>query len=310
MTGRMGLAMAFLRTSRANLLVGSLGHAMLGLLLGATTIDSLFSPIVVAYVMMHYSIAFVACNVNCLYDYDVDRLHKRYMSDAVDALGTQKLKVIIIWWLTVAVILISYFAFEGLLLTTMAAIFGLVAALTYSVEPVRIKRRGKFSQLPIFLGLYVMPILGGWFVFRTDATLTLVMFVVGYALMNEGFTIVNMVEDYSEDKEKDIYTWAHTFGVGKCMKAAYVFSLSGVLCILAMLLSFPIPLTRDIQFLTILLSLVSLFLILLAASEVRQVGRASDAKRCAKRYGPSLQRWFIMTRYPLMFTALSFLLLN
>ena len=54
--------------------------------------------------------------------------------------------------------------------------------------------------------------------------------------MNEGFTLVNVCEDYDEDKEEGIRTWAHIFGIRRTILIAVLFSFSGVISIAALTL--------------------------------------------------------------------------
>ncbi|MCD6468756.1 MAG: UbiA prenyltransferase family protein [Thermoplasmata archaeon] len=306
---RQSKLQAFFEVSRANLLLASIGHATIGLFLGAGSLNALFNIIVPLYIALHYSIALLACNINCLYDYDVDKRYKRYMSDSVDMLGRGRLKVFISAEFAAATLLITFFFNTGRFFTGVAAVFGVLAAIVYSAEPFRVKKRGFLSPLPILFGLYMLPLFGGWFVFKDSLSIPFLVFVVGYALMNEGFTLVNMCEDYSEDKVEGIRTWAHVFGLKKTLKLASFFSFSGLLCVLSLAYILYVGFTGySYSGLPAFLSLVfTAVLILKAGLEVNQVRYGSDLEARAKLYGKRLQRWFMMTRYPLMLTT--FLLL-
>ena len=295
---------AFLEVSRANLLLASIGHATLGMFLAAASFADLLYLKVPLFIALHFSIAFLACNVNCLYDHDVDKKYKIYMSDSVDVLGKSTLKWMILGWFSLATLLIAVFVYWGLLATASMAILGVFAAVSYSAEPLRIKRRGAASQFPIFIGLYVLPILGGWFVFRAALEPFFVVFLVGYALMNEGFTLVNMCEDTAEDREAGIRTWAHILGLKRSLYLAYIFSLSGILCVVAFIYKIYATSSGPISLLTLGALLLTAVLIIWAGFEVGQALHGDDLEGNAKRYGKNLQKWFIMTRYPLILTAL------
>ncbi|MEF8848157.1 MAG: hypothetical protein V5A68_03390, partial [Candidatus Thermoplasmatota archaeon] len=49
---------------------------------------------------------------------------------------------------------------------------------------------------------------------------------------------------------------------------------------------------------------ITTLLIIKAALEVRQVSFGQDLEQNAKVYGVRLQRWFMMTRYPLIITSI------
>lgn len=300
---------AFLQVSRANLLLASIGHATLGMFLAAGSLSNLFSLEAGFFIILHYNIALFGCNVNSYFDYDVDRLYKNYMADGVDIIGRSTLRLFIIIEGIIALFLIMMFFYLGYVIVSLLALIGLVGALLYSAEPVRIKKHGLLSPIPVLI-LYSFPLFGGWFLFQSSLSLVFVVFVIGYMLMNEGFTLVNTCEDYTEDNKKGIVTWAHIFGLQKTLLAAFVFSLSGLLCVVSLgivlfqkfqdssLLSFP----------AVICLFFTVLLIGKASFEVRNVSLGDDLEERAKRYGVRLQRWFMMTRYPLMITAFLILL--
>jgi 4-hydroxybenzoate polyprenyltransferase len=297
---------AFLELSRANLLVATIGHATLGLFLGAESIESLLYIGVMLFIMLHYSIAFLACNVNCLYDYEVDRRYKRYLSSSVDTLGKDTLKHIVVFEFFIALALIVCFLYLGHYVTSIAAIVAVFVAISYSAEPFRVKKRGLASPLPVMI-LYMLPLIGGWFIFKDFLDISFLIFLIGYALMNEGFTLVNVCEDYHEDQDVGIRTWSHIFGLKKTLTLAYVFALLGILCVIVLWYKLCIVfdgLKTIPAFVSLLFATV---LILKAAFEVGQARLGKNLEMQAKTYGKKLQKWFIMTRYPLM--AASFLLL-
>jgi 4-hydroxybenzoate polyprenyltransferase len=298
---------AFLRISRANLLMASIGHATLGLFLGAGSLEDLIYVGVPLYILLHYSIAFLACNVNCLYDYEVDKRYKRYMSDSVDIFGKKSLKTMIFIEIFGALILIGYFFLAGHFIAATAGLIGIFGALAYSAEPIRIKKRGFASPMPILL-LYTLPLIGGWFIYKDTLEMYFVIFLVGYVLMNEGYTLVNMCEDYSEDKEEGISTWAHIFGLKDTLKLAYVFAICGILSGLGLGIKFFQNFSGVYSIPAFISILFASILIFQAAMEVGWVRKGKDLKKSSKRYGKRLQRWFMMTRYPLMAATILLLL--
>jgi len=297
---------AFFHISRGNLLLASIGHATLGMLLAAGTLSNLVRIETGLYILLHYIIALFGCNINSLSDYEVDKLYKRYMADSVDIIGKSAIKYIIILEGIIAITLIIVFILFGYFLVALLAVIGFLGAFFYSAEPVRIKKHGLISPIPVLI-LYTFPLFGGWFLFRSELTWYFILFVVGYMLLNEGFTLVNTSEDYTEDKKRNIKTWAHLFGLKKTLIISFWFSLAGLLCVIAMGL---LVLDQDslIKIISSLSIIGSAVLIIKASFEVREVYRGEDLERRAKLYGVRLQRWFMMTRYPLMISAFLLLL--
>lgn len=298
---------AFLVVSRANLLLASIGHATLGLFLGALSFQNLITVEVPLYIALHYSIAFFACNINCYFDYEVDKKYKKYMSGSIDILHKHTLRTILVIEFLIALFLIVLFLLLGHHITGIAALIGLFGAYIYSAEPIRIKKRGVGSPLPILL-LYTLPLLGGWFIFQDSLSVIFIIFIIGYVLMNEGFTLVNMCEDYSEDKSEGIRTWAHTFGLKNTLKVAFLFSMSGLLCVAAIGLVLYNKFHDITKIPALVMVGISTLLIIKAGAEVRQVYLGENLEQQSKLYGVRLQKWFMMTRYPLMITTFLLLL--
>jgi len=293
----------FLKISRANIQVASLPTAILGILLGITNVGILSNLSVIIYVILFFVSLTFACNLNCLCDLNVDEKYKTYMSNAVKSIGVRNIKIILVLELIIIFSLIFYLFLEGYVFTSLISLLGLFFGISYSMEPFRIKKRGILSPLPVLIGLYTLPILGGWFLFNNSLPPHILLFVVGYALMNEGFTLVNTCEDYSEDKEEGIRTWAHVFGLEKTLLIAFIFSIAGILCLIPFLVRL-----NSISPISYLMIIISFFGIMCASKEVYLVRNDNNLEESAKKYAPKMRTWFMMTRYPLLFTTLSLFL--
>ena len=126
--------------------------------------------------------------------------------------------------------------------------------------------------------------------------------------MNEGFTLVNMCEDYEEDKIEHIITWAHRIGIKRTIKIAVLFSLLGLLCVFSLLLKLNDYILNLRSFVFFALVLFTSGLIVKATYEVYEILTYDDLIQATKIYGTRLQRWFLITRYPLIFSALVLLI--
>jgi 4-hydroxybenzoate polyprenyltransferase len=186
------------------------------------------------------------------------------------------------------------------------ALFGVLSATIYSVPPFRVKTRGILSPIPVIVGLYSLPILGGWFLVTTTFPFYTIMFLFGYAFMNEGFTLVNTCEDYQEDKEAGIKTWAHVLGLQHTLNLSFLFSILGYLCILALIIkTFLLSLTSNIKIIFIILLIILCFsTISISAHDIWKIMREDDKEVASKIYAKKMLQWFLITRYPLLLFAL------
>jgi len=294
----------FLTISRANIQVATIPHALLGIFLAAATLEDITTIDNLLYVILYFVLITFACNVNCLYDIDVDKHYKVSLYRGVISLGIKNVKMLTVLEEIMAIFLIFFLYISGYMVTAILSLLGLLAGLGYSAHPFRVKAKGFFSPFPTFIGLYMLPLFGGWFMVRDYLTFPFILFVVGYALMNEGFTLVNMCEDYSEDKKEGIRTWAHLFGIKNTLHIAFAFSLGGLLCIF--------PLADTVfsgsvgEWDMVSLFFVAIFLIALftSVSDVWKSFRGHDLQYSSKKYARKMPLWFMATRYPLLLSAL------
>ena len=235
------------------------------------------------------------------------------MSQGVETLGKDTVKGILVVEGALILLIISYFFYLGYIVTALLALSGLMAGYIYSAEPVRIKKRGFWSPFPVLLGLYTLPVLGGWFVFRSSLSLFIIIFTLGYALLNEGITLVNTCEDYREDKEEGIKTWAHIFKMKNTMQLAYIFTFfGGLVAVLGVLLkpmmigSTPYNVYSSAIF--IVLGVVNTLVILKTTGDIYKAFKKDDIESSCKKAAKNMPKWFISTRYPLLILVLMFLM--
>ncbi|MEF8836065.1 MAG: UbiA family prenyltransferase [Candidatus Thermoplasmatota archaeon] len=300
---------SFLIISRAKIQLGTPPHPLLGLILGATTLSQFFSSISLVYLALYFLLITFACNINCLYDVKIDEKYKEHMSNAVRTLGKDKVKVFIIFEAVAILGLVSFLLYRGYYITSLLSLSGLTFGYIYSAEPIRVKKRGFFSPLPVLIGLYTLPVLGGWFIFQNTLSLYIVVFCVGYALLNEGITLVNTCEDYKEDMEEGIKTWAHIFNMKNTMRLAFIFTtFGGLLAIIGVILK---PLNMGWTFystyssiLFIMMGIINTIMILRIGGGIYEAGSKEDLEKSCKSAAKNMPKWFISSRYPLVIMTL------
>lgn len=290
----------FLVISRAPLLVGSIANPLVGSALGAGSLASFLSMPVLVYFVLYYLLIVFACNINCLFDVKVDGKYKRYMSEATRSFGLGNLKAVLVLEF-LAILYLFYWLFSGgFYLTAALSVIGFLFGFSYSAEPLRLKKRGLWSPFPVLIGLYTLPVLAGWFLFQNSIPLYFAVFVAGYALINEGITLVNTVEDHSEDRKEGIRTWSHLLGMGNTLRIAAVFSVLGLGTVVSLSVNF-----MEMSFVSIGLLILSTLTILVVARQVNKVRRAGDLERSAKTHAKRMPKWFVMVRFPLLFLVVS-----
>lgn len=287
----------FFTISRAKIQIATLSNSMLGIFL-AFKINSINLIDFLIYIFLSILLTTFASNINCFYDVDVDKHYKIELAKAIEEIGIRRVKKIIIAETLLALLLIFYFLMKDLIITSFLALLGLFLGYAYSAPPLRIKARGIASPLPVLIGLYMLPILGGWFLIRNDFPLYLIIFVIGYAFMNEGFVLINTCEDYEEDRKEGIKTWAHVFGLRNTIRIAFLFSLLGFLCLYPFITFFN-------NFLLLIFLLIFSFALSFSSYDIYKLSKSRNLMIETKKYAKKMPLWFSMTRYPLLFAIIS-----
>lgn len=304
----------FLIISRANIQIASLPTALIGPVLAAGELPELWDVGLLLFVALFFVVLTFACNLNCLADAEVDELHKRAMSGAVRSMGRARLRRILaaeaLMAFTIAAAL-GVVKKEGALVMAAGALAGLGLALIYSAPPFRVKGRGWLSPLPVMLGLYALPPLGGWYLVGGRLGGAIIVFALGYALLMEGLTIVNTCEDHPEDRSAGIRTLAHAFGIRRTLVlGAGLTGAGGMITLVAVLLiadgaggrkDWPGP---AILGLVAALSVFYAVSVVSAVRVLRGLSRAEDPAAECKLHAQLMPVWFLKTRYPLLFIAL------
>lgn len=292
--------------SRANIQVASLPTATLGVLLAAKSQAEILDLSVILYIIIFFTILTYSCQINCLNDLEVDEKYKKYLSNAVKSLGVPTLKALMTTELLIAGIIILFLCFLKKNIIYSLAFLGVISGYAYSAPPLRVKKRGILSPLPVMFGLYFLPIIAGWFIVNGQLSVYIIIFGLGYALIMQGITFINTCEDFEEDKTSGIRTLAHVLGIKKILYLGSVFVFVGGFIDVG-LISYKIkPATIGIiPFITVLvLSAFFIGTILRIAKNLYFLGKSNNALVLCKKYAVKMPMWFLTTRYPLFFICL------
>jgi 4-hydroxybenzoate polyprenyltransferase len=293
--------------SRANIQIASLPTAALGIILAAKNWGDIFNLPVLLYIILFFIILTYSCNINCLNDLEVDEKHKNYLSNAVKSIGIPKLKILMTIELVIAGIIIISLCVLKKEIIYLLAFLGIICGYIYSAPPFRIKKRGILSPLPVALGLYFLPIIAGGFIVANQLSSFIMLFGIGYALVMQGITFINTCEDYEEDRASGIRTLAHVLGVRKTLLLGFIFVLTGGFIDLALILFFKINL-QNINIASLLLIFVLIIFFLVSIIDIgKNLYLTSIAKNpfaLSKKEAVKMRKWFVSTRYPLLFISL------
>ncbi|NHI92289.1 MAG: hypothetical protein EAX96_07275 [Candidatus Lokiarchaeota archaeon] len=296
----------FLIVSRANIQIGTIPNAMLGIFLGISHITQ-FNIFSLLYCILYFVSITFACNLNCYFDVDVDKLYKKQMYEATMNIGSKNMKIIMISELSIILIISTIFLIFQFYITTILIIIGTIFSIIYSVKPIRIKARGIWSPIPVMLGLYMIPVLGGYFLYPLMLNFFyFILFVIGYTFFNEGIILINTCEDFAEDKERGIHTWAHIMGLKNTLNIAFIFTIFGTL--LANITLFIILMISNFYsiyfYITLSVVIVSFLTSIITSKDIFEITKKSNFELAAKQSAPKMPKWFMITRYPLMLIAL------
>jgi 4-hydroxybenzoate polyprenyltransferase len=297
----------FLIVSRANIQIASLPTAALGVALAAKNWTDIFNLSVILYIILFFVILTYSCNINCLNDLEVDEKHKYYLSNAVKSIGIPKLKILMTTELIIAGIIIISLCILKKEIIYLLAFLGITCGYIYSAPPLRIKKRGILSPLPVTFGLYFLPIIAGWFIITNQISIFIILFGMGYALIMQGITFINTCEDYKEDRISGIRTFAHVLGIRKTLLFGSILVFIGGVADLVLLLFYKINLHNIKTTPSILaLMLIIFFLgsIINISKNLYLVGISKDPFALSKKEAAKMRIWFLTTRYPLLFISL------
>ena len=296
----------FLIISRANIQIASLPTAALGVALAAKSWSDILNLPVLLYIILFFVILTYSCNINCLNDLEVDEKHKNYLSHAVKSIGIPKLKFLMAAELLIAGIIIISLCILKKEIIYLLAFLGIVCGYVYSAPPLRIKKRGILSPLPVAFGLYLLPIIAGWFIVTNQLSAFIILFGIGYALIMQGIVFINTCEDYKEDRISGIRTLAHVLGIRKTLLLGSIFVLIGGIANLVLILIFKINL-YDIKAISLISSLILIIFffgsIINISRRLYDISISRNPAALSKREAFKMRKWFLTTRYPLFFIS-------
>ena len=296
----------FLIVSRGNIQIASLPTATLGILLAAKNWKDIFNLPVLLYILLFFIVLTYSCNINCLSDLGVDEKYKKYLSDAVKSLGISKLRILMTIELLAASTIIIFLCLLKKEIIYLLAILSIICGHIYSAPPLRIKKRGILSPLPVMFGLYFLPIIAGGFIITNKLSAFIILFGLGYALIMQGIIFINTCEDYEEDKISGIRTLAHVYGIKKVLFLGSIFvSVGGFIDLILICYKIKLNSIKIMPFMFILiLGIFFLISVVNISKNLYFMSLSKDPSKLCKKNAGKMPKWFLKTRYPLFFISL------
>ena len=196
--------------------------------------------------------------LNCLADRDLDSIYKPHLTQAVDAIGTQGVIGQAIISALGALGFTSHIAWmTGRWALVPMAIIGLVVAWAYSVEPVRLKRRGAWQLLFYWLGLFLAPMTFAACLFANQPALEVLVVCAAFAFVQTGVILVNTAEDFPEDRQMNVRTAVIALGLRRGIYVASWLAAGGSVLLVTSLIWIVVSEPRSVWQMCTLLPLLA-----------------------------------------------------
>lgn len=206
--------------SRVEFLLPNLGSLIMGLAWGARPPLGLFDGftlIVLSFSIINIS-SLIGAQANALFDYELDLkdYRKKELVQALNSLGHEKVKIILIIEFLVTFALVSIFAMiyqKWSLLPLWIA--GVSLGVVYSAPPLRLKARSWIAPISLMIVLAICPVLFAFYAFTFEINLFFLLALGGLALTIYGVIIPTELRDYFGDKAMNIQTFTVSLGLSR-----------------------------------------------------------------------------------------------
>jgi 4-hydroxybenzoate polyprenyltransferase len=221
--------------SRIEFILPNLGSLIMGLAWGASPPLSLIDGlllVVLSFSVINFS-SLIGAQANALYDYELDLKdeRKKELVKALDSIGHNKVKVVLVIEFTVTLVLVSLSAFvyqKWLLLPLW--LVGIFLGIFYSAPPLRLKARSWIAPITQMIVLAICPVLFAFYTFTFEINMLFLLALVGLVLTVYGVIIPTEIRDYFGDKAMNIQTFTVRIGLSRSALLGIVLLSVGSLC--------------------------------------------------------------------------------
>lgn len=250
----------------------------------------------------------VGSSLNCLSDYEVDRLdagRKARLAAAVDRAGVRPLFVVNLVEIAAATLASFWLAYRfGKPLLAFFWLAGLAVACLYSFEPFRLKRRTFLNPLALSVIVYAAPLLFVYHLLSPAWNAFDVTLLVVYCFQMVPMFLADELSDHDEDKAGGVNNPCVVYGrVAACRLAIAVYAFS---CTASLVLFAAQPVTWNLTGAFFLLHSVFLYVwVIREFLKLDRVSRAIEAAGSAAEREGLTQELKAFSRTPAWLAATS-----
>ena len=302
---------AFLVVSRVEFMVMGIPVIAISALLAASGPNDLLGDGAVRLGLLTavwYLAYWISSQVNCLADYELDKIYKSRLPRSIDILkGPRTIWSMITLETVVASAIVVYLAESesrvGLVVLWVVGLF-LIAA--YSLEPLRFKRRGFLNLITLSLILYFLPSLYIYYAMAPQVKILPLLALLGFSTQMIGLLLVNQIEDYHEDKQMNVLTSTVRWGLKKASLVSLSFT---AVMSLVLLVVFSILARTPYAFVGVAVMLVAYAATLryhfklFEAATSWEATHAQAAAQRVRQLAAQVPLWFFVAGMPLVLVA-------
>jgi 4-hydroxybenzoate polyprenyltransferase len=302
---------AFLVVSRVEFMVMGIPVIAISALLAASHPNDLMGDGAVRLVLLSavwYLAYWICSQVNCIADYELDKIYKNRLPRAIDILngpGTVWLMIVVETVLASTIVVYLAISESRIGLVVLWAV-GLFLVGAYSLEPLRFKRRGFLNLVTLSLILYLLPALYIYYAMAPHMKILPLLAILGFSTQMIGLLLVNQIEDYHEDKEMNVLTSTVRWGLKKASSVALLFT---AVMSVVLLVVFSILARNPYAFVGVAVMLVAYAATLryhfklFEAATSWEATQARAAAQRVRRLAARVPLWFFVAGMPLVVVA-------
>ena len=302
---------AFLLVSRVEFMVMGIPVIAISALLAASRPDDLLGDGAVRLGLLTgvwYLAYWISSQVNCLADYELDKIYKSRLPRSIDILkGPRTIWSMITLETVVASAIVVYLAeSESRVELVVLWVVGLFLIAAYSLEPLRFKRRGFLNLVTLSLILYFLPSLYIYYAMAPETKILPLLALLGFSAQMIGLLLINQIEDYHEDKQMNVLTSTVRWGLKKASLVSLLFTavMSLVLLVVCSILaSTPYALGGVAVMLVAYAATLRYHFKLFAAATSWEATHAQAAAQRVRQLAAQVPLWFIVAGMPLVLVA-------